>query len=59
MKSIFKSKTFWVNVLMAAAVIVPELLAIESLKIPADVSAVIVLTVNTVLRIVTKEEVKL
>ena len=59
MKSIFKSKTFWVNVLMAAAVIIPELLAIESLKIPADVSAVIVLTVNTVLRIVTKEEVKL
>ncbi len=44
---------------MAAAVIIPELLAIESLKIPADVSAVIVLTVNTVLRIVTKEEVKL
>ena len=59
MKSIFKSKTFWVNVLMAAAVIIPELLAIESLKIPADISAVIVLTVNTVLRLVTKEEVKL
>ncbi len=59
MKSIFKSKTFWVNVLMAAAVIVPEFLAIESLKVPADIAAVIVLTVNTVLRLVTKEEVKI
>ena len=58
MKSIFKSKTFWINLLMAAAVIAPELASIEALKIPVTTSASIVSMVNIVLRLITKEAVK-
>ena len=55
MKSIFKSKTFWINLLMAAAVIVPELASIEALKIPIEAAASIVGIVNVILRYLTKE----
>lgn len=58
MKSIFKSKTFWINLLMAAAVIVPELANIEALKIPPATTASIVSVVNIVLRLITKEAVE-
>jgi len=58
MKSIFKSKTFWINLLMAAVVIVPELANIESLQIPKEAAASVVVVVNTILRLITKEPVK-
>lgn len=58
MKSIFRSKTFWINLLMAAVVIVPELANIESLQIPKEASASVVVVVNTILRLITKEPVK-
>ena len=51
MKSIFKSKTFWANVLAAAGHF--------SGYVPANVLAVVVPVVNIVLRFVTSEPVTL
>jgi len=55
MKSPLKSKTVWINILMAVVVLVPELANIEALKIPQETSVAIVGIVNILLRFVTKD----
>jgi len=52
-KSIFKSKTLWINVLMALAIIIPEAANLESLKIDREIAALAVLVINTILRFAT------
>ena len=58
-KSIFKSKTFWVNILMAAAVILPEVANMESFKVNPEITALVILVVNVILRAITTDGVAL
>jgi len=52
-KSIFKSKTFWINLLMAMAVILPALADIPELQFSAQAIASVMVVVNILLRLVT------
>lgn len=54
-KSIFKSKTLWVNLLLCLATVLPDFFNLESIKIPKDVAAFVILIVNVVLRFMTKD----
>jgi len=51
-KSIFSSKTFWINLLMALAVIIPELVDL-GFNIPAKWSGLAIVVVNLILRLMT------
>ena len=57
-KSIFKSKTAWVNLLMAISIILPELVDL-GFHIPAKWMGLTVLVVNLILRFMTTEGVAL
>ncbi|KKP64361.1 MAG: hypothetical protein UR61_C0047G0003 [candidate division WS6 bacterium GW2011_GWE1_34_7] len=57
-KSILKSKTFWVNVLMAILVFLPELVNI-GFTLDAKIVALIMLIVNIILRFITNTPVSL
>ena len=52
-KSILKSKTLWVNILLLVVAIVPELANWPSLQLSKELIALIVLVANTVLRLMT------
>lgn len=52
-KSIFKSKTFWINVLMMLAVVLPDLFNLEAVKVSPEISAFVILVVNVILRFMT------
>lgn len=51
-KSILNSKTFWINLLMAVAVILPELVDL-GFNIPAKWSGLAIVVVNLILRLLT------
>lgn len=53
-KSFLKSKTFWVNFLMMLALVLPEVLKLESFTIPKDIMGLIIFIVNVALRFMTK-----
>jgi len=53
-KSILKSKTFWINLLMALAVIIPELVDL-GFNIPAKWSGLAIVVVNLILRLMTTQ----
>lgn len=53
-KSILKSKTFWINLLMALAVIIPELVDL-GFNIPAKWSGLAIVVVNLILRLMTSQ----
>lgn len=53
-KSILKSKTFWINLLMALAVIIPELVDL-GFNIPAKWSGLAIVVVNLILRLLTTQ----
>lgn len=52
-KSFLKSKTFWINLLMMLALILPEAFDLEILKVSKEISAFIIFIVNVVLRFIT------
>lgn len=52
-KSIFRSKTLWVNISLLIVAIVPELINMPSLQLPKEWLAMIVLVANTALRLMT------
>ncbi len=54
-KSIFRSKTFWVNVAMAVLVILNQ--QIPTFNLDAETQAVVVGLVNILLRVLTKQAV--
>ena len=51
-KSILNSKTFWINLLMALAVVIPELVDL-GFNIPAQWSGLAIVVVNLILRLMT------
>lgn len=53
-KSIFKSKTFWINLLMALVVIIPELVDL-GFNIPAKWSGLAIIVINIILRLITNQ----
>jgi hypothetical protein len=53
-KSILNSKTFWINLLMALAVIIPELIDL-GFNIPAKWSGLAIVVVNLILRLLTTQ----
>ena len=53
-KSIFVSKTFWVNVLLLVIAVAPGLMDMPELQISKEWLGIIVLVANTVLRLITK-----
>lgn len=53
MKKFWQSKTLWINLLMALALILPEFFNLEILKISKELSAFIIFIVNVVLRFIT------
>jgi len=55
-KSIFASKTFWVNILLAAIAIVPEVANLPNLQISKEWLAFIVVVANIILRMVTQSK---
>lgn len=57
-KHILKSKTFWINLLMAIAVIIPELVDL-GFNIPAKWSGLAIVVVNLILRLLTNQPVTL
>ena len=52
-KSIFKSKTLWVNVLLLIVAVGPELANLPDLQLSKEWIALIVLVANTALRLMT------
>lgn len=59
MKSIFKSKTIWINVLMSASMILPSIANLPSLQVAPEIMGLVLVVVNTVLRLVTKDSLKI
>ena len=53
-KSIFVSKTFWVNVLLLIVAVAPGLMDMPELQLSKEWLGIIVLVANTILRLVTK-----
>lgn len=58
MKSIFKSKTIWINILMSASMILPSIANLPSLQVSPEIMGLVLVVVNTVLRLVTKDSLK-
>ena len=58
MKSIFKSKTIWINILMSASMILPSIANLPSLQVAPEIMGLVLVVVNTVLRLVTKDSLK-
>lgn len=56
-KPVYLSKTFWANVIMALAFLLPK--EHQLLAMSPDVQAFVFLLVNTILRIVSKDKVTL
>lgn len=56
MKSIFKSKVFWANAIAIGVIVAKQALQIESLP---EVDPTVLAIVNLVLRLITKEGVKI
>jgi hypothetical protein len=54
-KPIYFSKTFWVNLIMAMSVMIPE--QYKPMAMSPEVHAFIFLIVNTVLRLISKDKV--
>ena len=58
MKKFWKSKTIWINVLMSASMIIPALINLPNLQVSPEIMGLVLVVVNTVLRLVTKEAIK-
>jgi len=52
---LLKTKTFWVNFLMAALVIIPRMAELTWMMLSAEMTSFIILIVNTILRWITKK----
>ena len=60
MKSLFQTKTFWVNLLIAVPTLldlVGDLGIFQAMNAPVEIIALILAIVNVILRVVTKEPV--
>lgn len=53
-KSIFISKTFWVNILLLVIAVVPGLMDMPELQLSKEWLGIIVLVANTIMRLITK-----
>jgi hypothetical protein len=56
-KALWHSKTFWINILAALAVLIPEIAKLPALAVHSQVLAVALACVNVVLRLSTSQAV--